>query len=94
VIYRGPWKQVLDDDGHLLRRGERAAVCAKTYKLLTAAPYLAEIIPVPPRVEIPEAERALFDCSRTTPRHPRESKGLEYRVTTEASACCEPERCC
>jgi SAM-dependent methyltransferase len=94
VIYRGPWKQVLDDDGHVLKRGERAAVCAKTFRLLTSAPYAAEIIPVPPRIEIPESERALFDCSRSAPRHPRESKGLEYRATTEASACCEPGSCC
>jgi hypothetical protein len=85
---------VLDDDGHLLKRGERAAVCAKTFRLLTSAPYAAEIIPVPPRVEIPESERALFDCSRTAARHPRESKGLEYKATTEASECCEPGSCC
>ncbi len=94
VIYRGPWKQVLDDDGHWLRRGERAAVCAKTFRLLCSEPYAAEIVPLPPRVEIPEAERALFDCSRKAPRHPRESKGLEYRATSEAVSACEPGTCC
>ncbi len=94
VIYRGPWRQVQDDDGHVLRRGERAAVCAKTFRLLSSAPYAAEIIPVPPRAPVPEAERTLFDCSRTAPRHPRESKGFEYRATTEGSACCEPGSCC
>jgi SAM-dependent methyltransferase len=31
VIYRGPFKEVLDDDGHRLRRGVRAAVCDKTF---------------------------------------------------------------
>jgi arsenite methyltransferase len=31
VIYRGPFKEVLDDDGHRLRRGERAAVCDKIF---------------------------------------------------------------
>ena len=29
VIYRGPWKSVVDDDGHVLRRGVRTAVCEK-----------------------------------------------------------------
>ena len=95
VIYRGPWKQVEDDDGHVLRRGERAAVCAKTFHILTSEPYADQIIPVEPRVPIPEAERELFDCSRTPERHPRESKGLEYSVTTVADASpCAPGTCC
>ena len=29
VIYRGPFKSVTDDDGHVLRRGVRSAVCGK-----------------------------------------------------------------
>jgi SAM-dependent methyltransferase len=94
VIYRGPWRQVLDDDGHLLRRGERAAVCAKTFRLLTSEPYAGQVIPVAPRVAIPEAERAPFDCSRTAARHPRESKGEGYSETRGAVAdCCGPEGC-
>ncbi len=94
VIYRGPWKQVEDDDGHVLRRGERAAVCAKTYDILTSEPYADQIIPVPPHTEIPKTERADFDCSRTASRHPRESKGLDYDVTTESSDCCAPGSSC
>ncbi|HZE89677.1 MAG TPA: methyltransferase domain-containing protein [Verrucomicrobiae bacterium] len=95
VIYRGPWKQVEDDDHHVLRRGERAAVCAKTYQILTSEPYVSEIIAVPPHAEIPEGERKGFDCARTAPRQPRETKGLDYDATTDAgAACCAPgERC-
>ena len=26
VVYKGPWREVRDDDGHILRRGERMAV--------------------------------------------------------------------
>ena len=37
VIYRGPWKQVVDDDGHTLERGARMAVCDKTFKLYSQA---------------------------------------------------------
>ena len=36
VIYRGPWRQVEDDDGHVLRRGVRTAVCEKTFRHLRA----------------------------------------------------------
>ncbi len=94
VIYRGPWSEVRDDDGHVLRRGERTAVCAKTFELYTRAPYADAIIPVAPYTEIPPEERAEFDCSRTAPRHPRETKGEAYHATTEASDCCEPEVSC
>ena len=91
VLYRGPWKQVEDDDGHVLRRGERAAVCAKTFAILTSPPYADQIVPIPPRVEIPEAERAGFDCSRAAARHPRETKGEAHAETRAAAGdCCEP----
>jgi SAM-dependent methyltransferase len=32
VIYRGPWLKVIDDDGHVLERGKRMAVCDKTFQ--------------------------------------------------------------
>ena len=51
VIYRGPWKQVVDDDGHTLERGARMAVCDKTFKLYSQAPYAGQFILVPPRAQ-------------------------------------------
>ncbi len=93
VIYRGPWSEVRDDDGHVLRRGERVAVCAKTFEIYTKAPYAEHVIALPPRVEISPEERVDFDCARTAPRHPRETKGQDYSVTTEAGDCCGPEGC-
>jgi hypothetical protein len=93
-MYAGPWREVRDDDGHVLRRGERTAVCAKTYDILTAEPYADRIIAIPPRVEIPPHQRVGFDCARTAARHPRETKGEDYRVTTEASPGCKPGSCC
>lgn len=94
VIYRGPWKRVEDDDGHVLVRGERTAVCAKTYDILTGEPYANELIPVPPRVAIAEDELAPFDCARTTPRHPRESKGAGFRDTVTPGTCAPNGGCC
>lgn len=94
VIYKGPWRQVQDDDGHILRRGERMAVCAKTFNILTSGPYAGQTIGIEPMVTIPPDERVAFDCNRTVTRHPRESKGLEYDATTDAAACCAPGACC
>ena len=33
VIYKGPWRSVTDDDGHTLFRGQRMAVCDKTFNI-------------------------------------------------------------
>ncbi len=90
VIYAGPWKQVEDDDGHVLRRGERTAVCAKTYGILTGEPYAEQLIPLPPRVAVPPAERGAFECAGSRRRDPRESKGADYTASRkpEQSDCC------
>ena len=95
VIYRGPWKQVVDDDGHTLERGARMAVCDKTFKLYSQAPYAGQFILVPPRQEVGLENAGVFDCSRDHKRHPRETKGLEYNVTQIAGALCGPgSGCC
>lgn len=94
VIYKGPWSEVKDDDGHTLLRGVPMAVCEKTFRLYTRTPYAQDIIPVQPLTPISLEEAQPFDCSRDSVRSPRETKGLEYRATTEAGACCEPGKCC
>jgi ubiquinone/menaquinone biosynthesis C-methylase UbiE len=94
VIYKGPWSAVTDDDGHTLIRSTPMAVCEKTLRLYTRAPYARDIMPVQPLTPVPLEEAKPFDCSRDAVRSPRETKGLEYRVTTEAGACCEPGKCC
>jgi SAM-dependent methyltransferase len=94
VVYKGPFREVLDDDGHRLRRGERTAVCDKTFRLFQQDPYRPFFEAIEPLEIVPLGEAAPFDCSRTAPRHPRETKGLDYQITTEASSCCEPGSCC
>ena len=95
VIYKGPWSAVHDDYGHVLERGVPTAVCDKSFKIYTGAPYAGDIIPVPPRVEVPLSEADSYDCSRDRLRSPRETKGLEYRATTEpAGECCSETDCC
>ncbi|RMH21835.1 MAG: methyltransferase domain-containing protein [Acidobacteria bacterium] len=95
VIYRGPFKEVLDDDGHRMERGKRYAVCDKTFKLYRQAPYREHFDFVEPRREIPLEDARPFDCTRTALRHPRETKGEDYDATTEAAGeCCAPGTCC
>ena len=94
VIYRGPFKEVLDDDDHRMERGKRYAVCDKTYNLYKKAPYQKFFEFVDPIVDVPLAEAKPFDCSRTSLRHPRETKGKDYDVTTEANnKCCDGGSC-
>jgi ubiquinone/menaquinone biosynthesis C-methylase UbiE len=94
VIYRGPFKEVLDDDGHRMERGRRYAVCDKTFNLYRKAPYAESFEFVEPLTDIPLEEAKPFDCSRTALRHPKETKGQEYSVTTEAAQCCDGGSCC
>lgn len=94
VIYRGPWSEVRDDDGHVLRRGVPMAVCEKTFRLYTRTPYASDIIPVEPRLPIPLAAAPPFACSRDVVRDPRETKGADYEATTAAVPACGSSGCC
>ncbi len=92
VIYKGPWKQVMDDDGNILHRGQRMAACDKTFKIYTSenSPYREDLLPVEPLEEIPLESAGVFDCCRSKVRHPRETKGADYRVNIDKSekSCC------
>ena len=94
VIYKGPFKEVLDDDGHRMERGGRYAVCDKTFNLYRQAPYAEQFEFIEPRESIALENAEPFDCARTALRHPKETKGQQYTATTEASTCCEPGSCC
>ncbi len=94
VIYRGPWRKVTDDDGHVLERGQRMAVCDKTFKLYQRGPYRDDFFFVEPLKEIPLDQAKPFDCRASSRRDPRQTKGQEYDATTEASQCCGPDGCC
>ena len=97
VVYLGPWKRVIDDDGHTLTRGDRMAVCDKTFNLYKRDPYQGQFAYVEPLEEVPLDDAKAFDCRRNVVRNPRETKGEDYFETTEAdqSACaCGPDGCC
>ena len=96
VIYNGPWKAVIDDDGHTLYRGKRMAVCDKTFQIYSRAPYAGAITLVPPATEIPLAQARPFNCKVDAVRDPQETKArgpiamplLQISGECGASGCC------
>lgn len=98
VIYTGPWKTVIDDDGHQLFRGERMAVCDKTFKIYTGKPFANQIVAVPPATEIPIEAAKSFDCKTTQIRKPQQTKqtaqGDQFTLTILPEGdCCGPSCC-
>ena len=97
MIYKGPWKSVADDDGHALYRGQRMAVCDKTYHIYTNpnGPYAGQVIGIEPYQRIALEDATAFNCRKNAKRHPRETKGMNYSKTElPDSSCCGPEGCC
>ncbi len=97
VVYTGPWKTVTDDDNHTYHRGQRMAVCDKTYKILTrpTGPYAASTIGIEPRVEIPLETAGLFACAGSAVRDPRVTKGQDYHETIQTDGpVCDETGCC
>ncbi len=96
VVYRGPFREVTDDDGHVLRRGVRVAVCEKTFGIYRRAPYREHFDFVEPRVPVAPLDARPFPCGAgMLVRDPRETKGEGYVATTEAGPVCKPgSGCC
>ena len=92
VIYKGPFRQVQDDDGHVFMRGERSAVCEKTFNLMQREPYTDMFYTVEPSV--PVTDRIMWpaeDCG-VRRRDPQETKRGAPKLTTDpsqsSSSCC------
>jgi arsenite methyltransferase len=85
VIYRGPFASVTDDEGHIFPRGERMAVCERTYRLLTEGPYRQDFIgisPGSPRDPVPW-------CAPAGTRRPTaDTKGATHQDAGTTSGCC------
>ncbi len=95
VIYRGPFREAIDDDGHVLRRGVRTAVCEKTFRILSSEPYRAHVDVVEPLVPVNAADARPFPCTGgALVRSPRETKGDGYDVTTDERDRCGTDGAC
>lgn len=95
-MYKGPWRSVTDDDGHTLYRGQRMAVCDKTFLIYSSEPYRKDIELIEPYDDILLSEARVFDCRRVAVRSSHETKALEYNLTrtTDALDCGPNGNCC
>jgi len=96
VVYKGPFRRVEDDDGHMFVRGQRMAVCDKLVRLVQQPPYAGMFETIQPHQEIPHDAAEPYDCRRLKIRDPQETKGQGYNATiTTAGSCCDgDEPCC
>ncbi|WPF89763.1 methyltransferase domain-containing protein [Cyanobacterium aponinum AL20118] len=93
IIYKGPWKKVEDDDGNTFYRGERMAVCDKTFQIMTKenSPYSSSIIGINPLEEIPLEKAKSFNEHSQIKRDPKITKGNFYqenKTTNKKQSCC------
>lgn len=85
VIYRGPFAEVYDEDGHVYFRGQRMAVCERTYRLLTNTAYGDQFIGIAPAANNPGKP---WDCATGTIRTASETKGGVHQNTCQSTGCC------
>ncbi len=105
VIYRGPFREVVDDAGRRFRRGDRIAVSDLTFGALQREPFASQFIPVPPRPDAGETAEASVAVPTVAAvsapsiwqemavRSPRQTKGAGFRLTTAAANCCGGGNC-
>jgi len=86
VIYRGPFAAVTDDEGHVFPRGERMAVCERTYRFLTTGPYQDAFIGISPAVS---REASPWCAPSGATRPARETKGAVHESRSgDGATCC------
>ena len=85
VIYRGPYAEVRDEEGHVFPRGERIAVCERTFRALTEGPYRRHFIGIEPRVL---TEPVAWCAPPNTRRSPAETKGGRQVIECGGEKCC------
>lgn len=89
VIYRGPYLSITDDEGHVYPRGERIAVCERTFNLLTCGPWKNDFIGIEPAT----ARSPVPWCAPAGAiRPPSETKGGAHSGNSCGSAGC-PDLC-
>jgi arsenite methyltransferase len=88
VIYKGPWKAVLDDDEHILQRGVPTAVCAKTFELYATAPYAGSFELLEPAEPVDPATAPPFSCA------PPAGEAVLRRDLSGLQGVCAPDGTC
>ncbi|MGA8112686.1 MAG: methyltransferase domain-containing protein [Actinocatenispora sp.] len=91
VIYKGPWKAVLDDDEHVFERGVPTAVCAKSFELYGRDPYTGSFELLEPTEPVDPASAPLFACA---PPASLGAGGPVRRDVTGLRSDCDQPGCC
>ena len=85
VIYRGPFREVWDEEGHVFPRGERIAVCERTFRTLTEGLYRQDFIGIVPETLTPPRQ---WCAPPGTRRSARETKGGGHALETDDGSGC------
>ena len=85
VIYRGPYAEIRDDEDHVFPRGERIAVCERTFRFLTEGPFKSDFIGIEP---LTLAEPVPWCAPAGTRRPAAVTKGGRQRVECGAGGSC------
>jgi len=94
ALYKGPFKRVEDDDGHIFERGKRLAICERTVGLLNREPYQGMFEVIEPYRTLHSDEIEMFPHGPAFERSPKETKkGLELPIFNEDSCGCGPGCC-
>ena len=86
VIYKGPYAEIQDDEGHVFPRGERMAVCERTFNFLTASnTYGGDFIGIEPAQR---GEARTFCAPSGTRRPVAETRGGTITGGATSGSCC------
>ncbi len=85
VIYRGPFVSVTDDEGHVFYRGERMAVCERTFRFVTEGPLKNDFIGIAPSKR---GEPRPWCAPEGTRRPASETKGGLVSGVCGSTSCC------
>jgi ubiquinone/menaquinone biosynthesis C-methylase UbiE len=88
LIYRGPFREILDDCGRRFRRGEITAVDAATFARLSRAPYAENFELLQP------AENSGNGRAKFVPFNAPPLPGKKSASANTGSDCCRPGQCC
>ncbi|MEI6706556.1 MAG: methyltransferase domain-containing protein [Methylococcales bacterium] len=84
VIYRGAFSKVYDDEGHVFYRGQRMAVCERSFNLLTSEAYNNQFIGIKPAQE--HAPQSWCHASGAV-RPAADTKGAAHKADGAPSCC-------
>ncbi|MGK0187392.1 MAG: arsenite methyltransferase [Verrucomicrobiales bacterium] len=91
ILYKGPFSEVRDDDGHTFPRGVRVAVCEKLFDLFKSGPYTDSFEFIEPTNAVSDEDARPFSCKGAIRRAPNVTKGEGYTGTSESA---DAESCC